>query len=211
MKKNGLIWIICGLMVIASCTGEMDNSVYQQKEIELKNFSNTGCKPGTRASGSDGSYFELEATKGNMLYVKHVNALFNCASNKFEAKVAVDGNSITVSEYDMTVSELMTTCECPFDLGYEIGPLEEGTTYSFKIITCKGPAPLYPDTHLKSLPAKGLLRYIQTCCLKLRKSPSRLSIPQSFRVHSRNRPYCVHCVRKARQKELKKKNKIKTQ
>ncbi len=85
MKKNGLIWIICGLMVIASCTGEMDNSVYQQKEIELKNFSNTGCKPGTRAYGSDGSYFELEATKGNMLYVKHVNALFNCASNKFEA------------------------------------------------------------------------------------------------------------------------------
>ena len=145
MKKNGLIWIMCGLMVIASCTGEMDNSVYQQKEIELKNFSNTGCKPGTRASGSDGSYFELEATKGNMLYVKHVNALFNCASNKFEAKVAVDGNSITVSEYDMTVSELMTTCECPFDLGYEIGPLEEGATYSFKIITCKGPAPLYPD------------------------------------------------------------------
>ena len=33
MKKNGLIWIICGLIVIASCTGEMDNSVYQQKEI----------------------------------------------------------------------------------------------------------------------------------------------------------------------------------
>ena len=118
MKKNGLIWIMCGLMVIASCTGEMDNSVYQQKEIELKNFSNTGCKPGTRASGSDGSYFELEATKGNMLYVKHINALFNCASNKFEAKVAVDGNSITVSEYDMTVNELMITCECPFDLGY---------------------------------------------------------------------------------------------
>ena len=149
MKKNGLIWIICGLMVIASCTGEMDNSVYQQKEIELKNFSNTGCKP--RTSGSDGSYFELEATKGNMLYVKHINALFNCASNKFEAKVAVDGNSITV------------------------------------------------HTHLKSLPAKGLLRYIQTCCLKLRKSPSRLSIPQRFRVHSRNRPYCVKRIEEKEQ------------
>ena len=145
MKKKRLIWTIGSLMAIIGCTGDVDNPVYQQKEIELKNFSNTGCKPETRAVGPDGSYYELEATKGNMLYVKHINALFNCASNKFEAKVAVDGNSITVSEYDMTVNEFMTTCECPFDLGYEIGPLEEGATYSFKIITCKGPAPLYPD------------------------------------------------------------------
>ena len=145
--KN-LFMILLASMAIAGCTGDTDNSVFQQKEITLKNFSNTGCKSSTRTDGNDytdGSYFELEATKGNMLYVKHINALFNCASNKFEAKVAVDGNSITVSEYDMTVNELMTTCECPFDLGYEIGPLEEGTTYSFKIITCKGPAPLYPD------------------------------------------------------------------
>ena len=148
MKKKRFLWIICSLMAIAGCTGDVDNSVYRQMEIELKNFSNTGCKPYTRSGGNDytdGSYFELTAVKGNMLYVKHINAWFNCASNQFEVKVEVDGNSITVSEYDMTVSELATTCVCPFDLGYEIGPLKEGTTYSFKIITCKGPAPLFPD------------------------------------------------------------------
>ena len=71
--------------------------------------------------------------------------MFNCSSRTFEAKVEVDGNSITVSEYDMTVSELVTSCICPFDLGYEIGPLEDGIKYSFKLITYKGPAPLFPD------------------------------------------------------------------
>ena len=145
--KN-LYMILLASIAIAGCTGDTDNSVFQQKEITLKNFSNTGCKPSTRIDGNDctdGSYFELTATKGNMLYVKHINAMFNCSSRTFEAKVEVDGNSITVSEYDMTVNELATTCLCPFDLGYEIGPLEEGTTYSFKIITGKGPDPLYPD------------------------------------------------------------------
>ena len=148
MKKKKFLWIICSLMAIVGCTGDVDNPVYQQKEITLKNFSNTGCKPSTRAENTDftdGSYFELTATQGNMLYVKHVNAVFNCSSRLFEAKAEVDSNSITVSEYDMTVSELVTTCVCPFDLGYEIGPLEEGTTYSFKVITGKGPDPLYPD------------------------------------------------------------------
>ena len=148
MEMKRFIWILCYLIAIIGCTGDVDNPVYRQTEIGLKNLSNTGCKPYTRSGGNDytdGSYFELTATGDNMLYVKHVNVWFNCASNQFEAKVEVDGNSITVSEYDMTVSELATTCVCPFDLGYEIGPLKEGTTYSFKIITCKGPAPLIQD------------------------------------------------------------------
>ena len=89
MKKKTFIWIICHLMVIVGCTGDVDNPVYQQKEITLKNFSNTGCKPSTRAESTDfmdGSFFELTSTQGNMLYVKHVNALFNCSSRLFEAK-----------------------------------------------------------------------------------------------------------------------------
>ena len=89
MKKKRFLWLICSLMAIVGCTGDVDNPVYQQKEITLKNFSNTGCKPSTRAENTDftdGSYFELTATQGNMLYVKHVNAVFNCSSRLFEAK-----------------------------------------------------------------------------------------------------------------------------
>ena len=148
MKKFRLLWIICSLQMLAGCTTDIDNPVSNQNGIELKNFSNTGCKPYTRVgstSSTEESYFELTATGDNMLYVKHINVWFNCASNQFDAKVKVDGNSITVSEYDMTLPEYATTCMCPFDLGYEIGPFKEGTTYFFKIITCKGPAPLIQD------------------------------------------------------------------
>ena len=114
-----LLSIALFLMAIICCDGAgVDNSV---PSIGLKNFSNTGCK--------------LKATEGNMLYVKHVNALFNCASNRFDAKVEIDGNSITIKEYDLTDLDIMTSCLCPFDLGYEIGPLKNGESYSIKVVS----------------------------------------------------------------------------
>ena len=128
-----LLSIALFLMAIICCDGAgVDNSV---PSIGMKNFSNTGCKSTTRATGSDDSYFELKATEGNMLYVKHVNALFNCASNGFDAKVEIDGNSITIKEYDLTDLDIMTSCLCPFDLGYEIGPLKNGESYSIKVVS----------------------------------------------------------------------------
>lgn len=106
-----LLSIALFLMAIICCDGAgVDNSV---PSIGMKNFSNTGCKSTTRAAWSDDSYFELKATEGNMLYVKHVNALFNCASNRFDAKVEIDGNSITIKEYDLTDLDIMTSCLCP--------------------------------------------------------------------------------------------------
>ena len=136
-----LLSIALFLMTIICCdSASVDNPV---PSIGLKNFSNTGCKSITRAAGSDDSYFELKATESNMLYVKHVNAIFNCASFKFDAKAVIDGNSITINEYDMTNLEIMATCQCPFDLGYEIGPLKDGNSYSFKVIS--GVAQVDPD------------------------------------------------------------------
>ena len=143
MKKYRLLWIVCGLLVLAGCTDNADNPA---RKIELKNFSNTGCKSYTRAgstNNTDGSYFELTAIGDNMLYVKHVNAMFNCASDKFEVNVEADGNSITITEYDKLNYDYAMACMCAFDLGYEIGPLDEGKTYTIKIIT--GSAPQDPN------------------------------------------------------------------
>ena len=128
-----LLSIALFLMAIICCDGAgVDNSV---PSIGLKNFSNTGCKSTTRAAGSDDSYFELKATEGNMLYVKHVNVWFNCSYSNFDAKVEIDGNSITIKEYDLTDLDIMTSCLCPFDLGYEIGPLKNGESYSIKVVS----------------------------------------------------------------------------
>ena len=142
MKKGVcLLSIALFLITIICCDGaSVDNPV---PSIGLKNFSNTGCKSTTRAAWSDDSYFELKATEGNMLYVKHVNAIFNCASNKFDAKVEIDGNSITIKEYDLTDLNIMMSCQCPFDLGYEIGPLKDGESYSIKVVS--GVAQVDPD------------------------------------------------------------------
>ena len=135
MKKVVFSLLTTMFVVVIICC---DGNDYPVSNIGLKNFSNTGCKPHTRSSGSDDSYFELKATEGNMLYVKHVNAVFNCASNKFDAKVEADGNSITIREYDLTDLEIMMSCQCPFDLGYEIGPLKDGETYSVKVVSGAG-------------------------------------------------------------------------
>lgn len=140
MKKVVFSLLSVLLLVAIICC---DGKDYPVSNIGLKNFSNTGCKPSTRYSESDGSYFELKATEGNMLYVKHVNAIFNCASNKFDAKVEMDGNSINIREYDLTDLSIMMSCQCPFDLGYEIGPLKDGESYSVKVIS--GAAQVDPD------------------------------------------------------------------
>lgn len=112
MKKNLFLWVICCLIVTVGCTNDADNPVSNQEKIELKNFSNTGCKGIFVYLENNVPYFELKATENNMLYVNHVNALFNCGSNLFEAKVEADGNSITVMEYDRSDPEYATACLC---------------------------------------------------------------------------------------------------
>ena len=133
MKKVVFSLLSLLLLVAIICCDDND---YPMSGIALKNFSNTGCKSVTRAVDSDSTYFELKATDGNMLYVKHVNVWFNCSYSNFDAKVEIDGNSITIKEYAISEnsSGIASTCICPFDLGYEIGPLKDGESYSIKVI-----------------------------------------------------------------------------
>lgn len=105
-----------------------------ETELALTNFTYTGCKGMTR-SQSLSERFELKAVKDGGLLIKHVDVMFNCGSSKFEAEASIDGQHISVTELDVIQSDFMTTCECPFDLGYEIGPLEEGVTYTMTITT----------------------------------------------------------------------------
>ena len=107
-----------------------------EMELAVTNFTYTGCKAKTR-SQSLSERFELKAVKDGGLLIKHVDVMFNCASCKFEAEASIEGQHISVTEYDATQSGDMTTCECPYDLGYEIGPLEEGVTYIMAIVTTR--------------------------------------------------------------------------
>ena len=138
--KKELVCLSLLFLALAGCTNENDNPADGQREFGVTNFSNTGCKSAIRTRGErSNGYFELTATKNGGLYVKHVNVYFNCASTRFDARVNIEGQSITVTELDITNSEIMANCICPYDLAYEIGPLENGMTYSMTVITTSAP------------------------------------------------------------------------
>ena len=131
-----MMLMLTALVGMTACENE-DNPTMVQRDFALTNFSNTGCKSGALAmdEGENPSHFELTAFANGGLYVKHVNVYFNCASSKFNAKASIDGQSITVTELDIIQDDMMATCICPYDLGYEIGPLEDGETYTMTVIS----------------------------------------------------------------------------
>jgi hypothetical protein len=129
MKKS-LLWIVCGLLAMTGCSDDGDNSPSNQKEIELKNFSNSGCKANEERTRSyDNAWknvFNYSCIHEGYLYVTHQDAMFNCCAEVFGADVSFEDNQIKVGEYE---SGMDCDCICPYDLSYEIGPLVEGKTY----------------------------------------------------------------------------------
>lgn len=126
MNKFRLLWIVCGLLMLAGCTDTADNSA---RTIELKNFSNTGCKNDhvrTRSDNTNKEVFNYSCIHEGYLYVTHQNAIFNCCPIGLGAKISVEDNLLKVVEYE---SDGLCDCMCPFDLSYEVGPLVEGKTY----------------------------------------------------------------------------------
>lgn len=137
MKKFIYLWCVIALVAFIGCKDDDDNSVEQPKrEFALTNFNNSGCKSSAESrSAGENEYFELKGSQAGNLLVKHINAVFNCGSRKFEVEASLEGNSITVKELDVLKKELMEDCVCPYDFDYEIGPLENGVTYSMTVIS----------------------------------------------------------------------------
>ena len=128
MKKVCLLLLATLLITVIVCCDENDNPA---QTLELKNFSNTGCKNSTRAGDDDIKEFvEYAVLHEGYLYVNHQNIWFNCCPGELKAEVSVENHCITVSEWS---TEEMCNCMCPFDMSYEVGPLKEGVTYTIKI------------------------------------------------------------------------------
>lgn len=143
MKTKVLLFVSLMFVVLAVCSKDNGNSVEDESQafyragqtegdLLLTNFTYTGCKGETR-SQSPTEHFELTAVKDGGLMIKHVDVLFNCGSDKFEAEASLDGQNIFIKELSVIRAEYLANCLCPFDLGYEIGPLEEGVTYTMTI------------------------------------------------------------------------------
>lgn len=129
MKK--LLFSLMSMLFVAIIVCCDDNEKAPD-EVMLKNFANSGCKGnGTRAS--DEGREEVVAYSvihDGYLYLNHQNVLFNCCPGEIGANITVEGNTITIEEYE---TEMGCKCICPYDLSYEIGPLLEGGTYTIII------------------------------------------------------------------------------
>ena len=135
MKKNYFLVMSILLMLafgMSNCSSDSDDTVDNQKEIELKNFSNTGCKNRymSRAEDDSKEIIEYSVLHDGYLYIYHRNVFFNCCPGTIGADIQVEGNKIIIGEYE---TEAMCNCVCPYDLGYEVGPLVEGKSYTIYI------------------------------------------------------------------------------
>ena len=134
MKKKQVLMTCMAFLLsfgVTGCNQENDTPVAQRKAFELTNFANTGCKNNTRSVDDEWkqtvSYAVLQA---GYLYLNHQNAMFNCCPGTLGADVRMEGNNITIGEYE---SASDCDCICTYDLSYEIGPLTEGETYTISI------------------------------------------------------------------------------
>ena len=133
MKKSYfLLSLLVGLILFAMMACSSDSSSENESvPFQLRNFANTGCKSHTRADGDWSEIYEYQCMDNGFLSLKHLNAVYNCGSEDFKMEATISGNEIKVYETASLDPENMMDCICTYDLSCEIGPLEEGTEYTF--------------------------------------------------------------------------------
>ena len=134
MKRQAII--ICGISalilgaIFIACSSDANKSVKVRGNYELRGTDITSCKTETRSAdeGEDKTYvhvLEYEATDGGNLHLKDVNLVVSCSLQAMDVKTKLEGNVITIDEYEIT-DDVVSTCVCPVDFDMVVGPLEDG-------------------------------------------------------------------------------------
>lgn len=140
MVKKLLLWL-CLPLFLVSVVGCGDDDENTGQSLAVKNVYATGCKTDGQAQNREGGsmpfpgfeeYVEYTCKSDGYVFVRHVNALFNCCSEVIKVDVSQKGNDIVVTE---TETDNSCNCICPFDVSYEIGPLLPGK-YNVKLEAC---------------------------------------------------------------------------
>ena len=98
----------------------------------------SGCKTEAMTRSDDANPWgtesvEYEARSGGQLYLKHVNALFSCDTERVEVSAKIEGSKISIIEQPVGNDEV--NCLCPQDVECCLNGLETGTytvTYYFR-------------------------------------------------------------------------------
>ena len=123
-----IIGFFTGLLIF-SC--EKENQIITGKVI-----TDSGCKTSKSDSNTDSTPDSLscinylyEETRAK-LFIKHINAGFNCCPQKLYCVVSMSGDTIIIKEYELSA---MCDCNCLYDLEIEITGLSS-KQYQVKFI-----------------------------------------------------------------------------
>ena len=134
MKRQAII--ICGISalilgaIFIACSSDANKSAKVRGNYELRGTDITSCKTETRSAeeGEEETYvhvLEYEATADGNLHLKDVNLVVSCSLQAMDVKTKLEGNVITIDEYEVT-DDVVSTCVCPVDFDMIVGPLEDG-------------------------------------------------------------------------------------
>jgi hypothetical protein len=134
--------IISSLFIIFNCVEEEESGPVI---AELTGYGS--CKDFGTREGEDSTSMECveyEYDEANALYLKHINAGFNCAPGEIWAEFNIEDNLIEITENQL---QSVADCNCLYDLEYELKNIKPGSY----IINFSGPlATLVFIVNLKS-------------------------------------------------------------
>ena len=124
MKAKTILFSVITLFLLISGIGCEKEKEVVKESIQIKDFSYYGCKKeettkSTRAVESE-EYIEYKAIADGYLYLKHVNADFNCCPDTIKATISIEENNITIVESETGPK---CNCICDYDLECNLGPL----------------------------------------------------------------------------------------
>ncbi len=105
------------ILLLTCCEKETSHKILSVGQITYGD-----CKPATKKSG-ESEYIEYKTVDGDYLHINHFNAVFNCEPGQIFVSAELIHDSIVVDEYEETA---LVNCICPYDLSYQIGPLNYG-------------------------------------------------------------------------------------
>lgn len=135
MKRKGVFLLVNLLMLTMGFVGcSNDNEkTKDDASLTLRNFVHTGCKDkATSAKAVSAGFPQLDGYEESVeysckssgrLYIRHVNAVFNCCAEELRANASLTDNRIIITESEKSSAY---DCICPYDLSFEVGPLTDG-------------------------------------------------------------------------------------
>ena len=137
MKAKIILWIGALLLLTAGagCETYVKDSWVLEKEASevLKNappveaFTYFGCKKSTntatvstKSASEEEEYIAYEGYKDGYLYIRHINATFNCCPDTLKVTASTSGDRLFINEQEINPQ---CNCTCQYDLTYKIGPL----------------------------------------------------------------------------------------